>query len=182
VADAKRTPYREPAHVTSGARAKSRPVMKRAAHPDDAELPTRRHASSASTSDPDAGVFSGLVSPHPASTAREAWAQRVLTLVGLPLIASTFVMIGLVELRRAWSDPFGHGPPGSHPIGIGHPLTWLLGASPIAIACYAAGVHWTIATSAIAIPYFALLDRRRLRERITARELLHAAIARETNG
>ncbi len=172
VSDAKRTPYREPGAASQRALPPRGPIVKRADEPAEDRSKTRATPSRVEPQDPDAGVFSGLVSPHPASTPVEAWAQRLLTLIGLPLIVSTFVCVGWFDTRRAYGEvvKLGHQTP--RPLGIAHPLAWLFGATPMGLACFAEEAHWALATAVIGIPFAALFARRLIRARILEREAM----------
>lgn len=121
-----------------GYRTKSEPaarprgqVVRRPDDPDEAlsRSPTRGTTGTAAqpAPHPDEGTFSGLLSPHPASTPFERAAQIVLTCVAFPLVVMTFVTFGWFDLRGAVSD-FQKGAPVRRAGGIAHPITWIVGA------------------------------------------------------
>ena len=177
VSDVKRTPYREKTPVASREPKPRGPLVTRAPEPEldvgsgprpPRPIPALRGERPAA--DPDAGVFSGLVAPHPASSAGEWWGQIVLTLLGLPLIASTFVLVGWLDTRRAYDELVRRGQAATRPVGIAHPAAWILGAAPIGIACVAARTGADVTALALAVPFAALLGRRSIRRRILERE------------
>lgn len=177
--DAKRTPYRENASPSPAREPKPRgPVVTRAPDPEpDAPTPRKTTPASAARSappDPEAGVFSGLVSPHAASTPGEWWAQVAATTIALPLIVSTFLLVGWLDTRRAYSQTLERGH-ASSPLGIAHPAAWALGATPLVVLGLATRVHWVVVLVAVALPYAALLARRSLVRGITEREVLAKA-------
>lgn len=179
VTDAKRTPYRDKAPVRSTpARRPRGALVTRAAHPDDEELERERIDKRAPPHDPDAGVFSGLVAPHPSSTTSEWWGQVLLTLLGLPLIATTFICVGWLDARRAYGEVVNLGRDAPRTLSIAHPIAWVFGSLPVGLACFAGEPHWTLAALAIGGPFVALLARRRLRARILERDALRALMAR----
>jgi hypothetical protein len=168
VSDAKRTPYRQ-AGAPSARKARGT-VVSRAEEPE-LEQPVARAPLARPPADPDAGVFSGLVSPHPASTESEWAAQVALTMVSLPLLTTTFVMVGWLDMRRAYGQvQLGEDAP--RPWGIAHPIAWVVGAIPLALSSYAREWPEPLAIALIGIPFAALLARRRLRQRIVDREAL----------
>lgn len=174
MSDAKRTPYRQQASVRERKPAARGTVVRRADEPLDEEAAREAKHIPSSTpivrlpddEGPDAGVFSGLVSPLPESTPGEAAAQRVLTLLALPLILTTLVMVGWFDTRRAWDETVRRGGTAPRPVGIAHPFAWVIGALPIAIGCFANQLPWIVPALLVAIPMSALFARRALRRRI----------------
>jgi hypothetical protein len=174
VPEAKR-PYRDPTPVRERTTRPKGPLVRRADDPiEDDERPAKR-AETRAPRDHEAGVFSGMISPHPASSNGEWWAQVVLTLIGLPLLVSTFLLVGWFDSRRAFRDA-QHGRPTSSPAGIAHPAAWCLGASPLALACFAGEVHLLFGALVIGVPFAALYARRRVLRAVVEREQLEETL------
>jgi hypothetical protein len=170
VTDAKRTPYRRaepPAPASARGTLVSRPD-------DEARERPRPEASRNEPADPDRGVFSGLVSPHPASTPAEWWAQAALTLIGLPVWAFTFVLVGWLDTRRAYDEVVRQRGTASRPVGIAHPLAWIFGSIALGAAGVLTRVPPVVVGIVIVIALMALFARRALRSAIVERETLLA--------
>lgn len=159
-------------------RAKRGTVVKRAEEPDPDPSPrslaTARSSAHLDSVDPDAGVFSGLVAPHPGSTSGEAAAQWALTTIASPLILSTLMTVGWFDSRRAWDEVVRQGGRAPRPVGIAHPVAWMVGAVPLVIVCLAQAIAWPITVAVVGIPFVALFGRRMLRRSIIDREAVLA--------
>jgi hypothetical protein len=180
-------PYREPTPVRPRDPKPKGPTVTRAADPNaDARSPRRvpqedpdaRSPRRVPQEESDAGVFSGLVSPHPSSNAIERAGQIALTLVGLPLILTTFLVVGWFDTRRAARDAVQSGST-DRAVSIAHPVAWLIGAAPLGLLAFARQMSPLFIAFAIGIPYVALLLRRWLRRSVEERALLERLMTRK---
>ncbi len=120
------------------------------------------------------GVFGGLLTPHPASTTGERILQLALTAVGAPVIVTTLVIVGWLDVRSAIAD-MRRGESPRPPISIGHPFAWVIGALGAGLGAFAAERPPLEIAAWALVPLVALFARRSLIARIEAKELVMAA-------
>lgn len=152
--------------------------MRREESPDEELARLPRRPAPPTPTDPDDGVFSGMISPHPASTPLERGIQIAITTLAFPVILASFLTVGLLFARYVSAVQRAQGSLAASIVrapGIANPLAWLAGSALFVLLATRAlplGVAIACAVAQLVILGVRSLVRARIRERVELEQAL----------